>query len=180
MSTRPTPEQAEATQALAAEQDHAHEPTTDDPRPTGHAHDERPTTNAHAHAHAHAHDGAAADIPLAPFAHEKLDAYQVALQMAALANRLAEQIPRGHRNIADHLGRAASNTVLLLAEGANRRGAAQKRQRFVESRGECGEVAAAADLLLAFGIGLQTDVEELKRLAGRVSAMLTGLIARLG
>lgn len=100
--------------------------------------------------------------------------------MAALARQLAEQIPRGHRNVADHLLRAASNTVLLLAEGANRRGAGEKRQRFVESRGECGEVCAAGDLLLAFGIGAPGDAEGLKRLAARVSAMLTRLIGRLG
>ena len=69
--------------------------------------------------------------------------------------------------------------MLLLAEGANRHGAAQKRQRFVESRGECAEVAAAGDILLVLDIGSQTDAEQLKRLAGRVSAMLTRLIARL-
>ena len=99
--------------------------------------------------------------------------------MARLARKLAEQIPRGHRNVADHLLRAAANTVLLLAEGANRRGAGEKRQRFAESRGECGEVGAAGDRLLAFEIGAPTDAEALKRLASRVSAMLTRLIARL-
>ena len=75
--------------------------------------------------------------------------------------------------------RSASNSVLLLAEGANRRGAAAKRQRFVESRGECGEVAAAGDLIIAMKIGARPEVERLKALAGRVSAMLTGLICRL-
>jgi four helix bundle protein len=113
------------------------------------------------------------------FPHENLDAYRVALEMAALAKKLAEHIPRGHRSIADHLQRAASNTVLLLAEGANRRGMALKRQRFVESRGECGEVAAAADLLLVLGIGPHESAEKLKDLAARVSAMLTRLMARL-
>ena len=139
-----------------------------------HAHEERPTSHAHAHAHA--------DETVhvtRPFPHEKLDAYRVALEMAALAKKVAEQSPRGYRNIADHLLRAASNVVLLLAEGANRRGAGEKRQRFVESRGECGEVGAAADLLLAYETGSQADAEVLKRLASRVSAMLTRLIARL-
>jgi four helix bundle protein len=118
--------------------------------------------------------------PVSAFPHEKLDVYRVALAMAALARRIAERIPRGHRNVADHLMRAAENTVLLLAEGANRRGAALKRQRFGESRGECGEVAAAAGLLSALEIGGQSDVAELRHLASRVSAMLTRLIARLG
>jgi four helix bundle protein len=125
-----------------------------------------------------ARSGARAPVA-GPFPHEKLDAYRVGVQMVALANQLVAQIPRGYRNIADHLQRAASNTVLLLAEGANRRGAALKRQRFTDSRGECGEVGAAADLVRVLGLGSPTDAEELKQLASRVSAMLTRLIARL-
>ncbi len=141
---------------------------------TTHAHAPRPTSDPHAHAHAP--DGGAPGA----FPHDKLDAYRIAWELAALANKIAAQIPRGHRNIADHLLRSASNTVLLLAEGANRRGAASKRQRFAESRGECAEVAAAGDLLLAMEIGPRHDAEQLKCLASRVSAMLTGLIERLG
>lgn len=151
-------------------------PTTDAPRPTRHA--PRPTPTSHAHAHAHGDEQSDNQVAGA-FPHEKLDAYQVALQMATLANKLADEIPRGHRSIADHMLRASSNTVLLLAEGANRRGAGQKRQRFVESRGECGEVGAAADLLVALNMGSAADAEQLKHLASRVSAMLTRLIARL-
>jgi four helix bundle protein len=75
--------------------------------------------------------------------------------------------------------RAASNTALLLAEGANRGGVGEKRQRFAESRGECGEVGAAGDLLLAYNISSRNDADTLKRLASRVSAMLTRLIRRL-
>ena len=51
--------------------------------------------------------------------------------------------------------------------------------RFVESRGECREVAAAADLVVVLELGPQPDAEDLKHLAGRVAAMLTGLIGRL-
>lgn len=153
-----------------------HDAAENDPRPTttAHDHEKRLTTDAHANAHAHE------NVPnLHPFPHEKLDAYRVALELALLAKKIVDKIPRGHRNIADHLSRAASNTLLLLAEGANRRGAAQKRQRFVESRGECAEVAAAADLLVALEIGRRSEAGDLKALAGRVSAMLTKLIARL-
>ncbi len=67
----------------------------------------------------------------------------------------------------------------LLAEGANRRGAALKRQRFNESRGECGEVAAAADLLVTLEVGDPVLLAALKQRASRVSAMLTRLIGRL-
>ena len=172
-----------------------HEPTHDDSRSTPHApsharrsttHEQRSSTHADAHAHALALDPRR-DEPQAdpiiqspgPFPHEKLDVYRVALEMVALAKLLAEQIPRGYRNVADHLLRAASNTVLLYAEGANRRGAGLKRQRFVESRGESGEVAAAGDLIVVLQIGDAARATQMKHLAGRVSAMLTRLIARL-
>jgi four helix bundle protein len=158
----------------------------DDPRPTPHAPAERPTPTGYADADAHAHADAHAPhavggVPRAGggFPHEKLDVYRVALEMVALATAVAARIPRGHRNVADHLQRAASNTVLLLAEGANRRGAALKRQRFGESRGEAGEVAAASDVLLALGLDVGSAAAELKALANRVSAMLTRLIATL-
>lgn len=155
----------------------AHDSTKNDRPPTSHAHEERPTNDAHAHAHAH--EQPHGNRALGSFPHEKLDAYRVALELAGLSTVIAEKIPRGHRSVADHLLRAASNTVLLIAEGANRRGAGLKRQRFVESRGECAEVAAAADLLKVLNIGSTVDSHELKHLAGRVSAMLTRLIARL-
>jgi len=153
---------------------HAAQPTRRAPRSTTTTDESRSTIHPHANAHEHAHDHAPGSFP-----HERLDAYRVALELAGAAKRLAAQIPRGHRSLADHLLRAATNTVLLLAEGANRRGVGEKRQRFVESRGECGEAAAAADLALVMEFAEPADVEELKLLAGRVSAMLTRLIARL-
>jgi four helix bundle protein len=147
-----------------------------------HAHDERSTIHALAHAHASAHADDLANVtPLGDsgFPHEKLDAYRIALHMASIAKRVAADIPRGHRSIADHLLRATSNAVLLLAEGANRRGPKEKRQRFVESRGECAEAAAACDLIMVLDLAPQAELVELKKLAGRVSAMLTRLIQRL-
>jgi len=96
--------------------------------------------------------------------------------MATTAGEVAAAIPRGHRNIADHMLRAASNCVLLLAEGANRRGAGEKRQRFVEARGEAGEVAAAVDLAAALGLLRDPKLGNLKHLAARVAALASGLI----
>jgi four helix bundle protein len=69
--------------------------------------------------------------------------------------------------------------VLLLAEGANRRGSSEKRQRLVERRGECGEVAAAGDLIAAFQLASQADADAVKARASRVAAMLTVMIRRL-
>jgi hypothetical protein len=143
------------------------------------------------------------------FPHQRLEAYRVALQLAAAARRLGTAIPRGHRSVVDHLIRAAANrggrsgakssevdggparpavnTVLLLAEGADRRSTGEKRQRFVESRVECGEVAAAAELALVLGHAPPAAAVEVQQLAAPappapapVAAMLTRLLQRLG
>jgi len=80
-----------------------------------------------------------------PFAHHRLDVYRVALLLAAQSKGLADRIPRGYRSFADQLIRAAVSTVLLIGEGANRYSKGQKRQRYAEARGECGEVAPALE-----------------------------------
>ena len=159
-------------------------PSTDDPRSASHEDESRAAKHEHELEleleHEHGRDGDARGRyhEIGPFPHERLDAYRVALEMAELAKELATKIPRGHRNIADHLERAADNTVLLMAEGANRRGPALKRQRFVESRGEAGEVAAAADLILVLDLGSRAKAKQLKNLSGRVCMMLTRLITK--
>ena len=60
------------------------------------------------------------------FPHHRLDVYRLALDMARLAKQLADRVPRGYRSIADHLLRAAGQTVLLIGEGANRYGQARR------------------------------------------------------
>lgn len=157
----------------------AYDSTKNERRATDNGHEDRPPNDAHEHPHAHAMTNSVGIDRRGSFPHERLDAYRIALELARLSTRVATKIPRGHRSVADHLLRAAANTVLLIAEGANRRGAGLKRQRFVESRGECAEVAAAADLLKVLKLDPTSDSDELKHLAGRVSARLTRLIARL-
>jgi four helix bundle protein len=114
------------------------------------------------------------------FPHQRLEAYRVALELATAARQLSTSIPRGYRSVADHLLRAAANTVLLLAEGADRRSAGEKRQRFVESRAECGEVAAAAELAAVLGLAPGPQATAVQQLANRVAAMLTRLLQHLG
>jgi four helix bundle protein len=69
---------------------------------------------------------------------------------------------------------------LLIAEGANRWPVAQKRQRFIEALGECGEAAATVQMAARMGLVSADDEASFVRIAGRVAAMLTGLIKRLG
>jgi len=115
-----------------------------------------------------------------PFPHHRLEAYTVALELAQQSKLLADRVPRGYRSFSDQLLRAAGSTVLLIGEGANRYSAGQKRQRYSEARGEVGEVAAALELLIALGLVPAAQGSLALVLAGRVGAMLTRLIQRLG
>ena len=112
------------------------------------------------------------------FAHQKLEVYRVALEMARRSRELADRVPRGYRPFADQLLRAAGHTVLLMGEGANRYTSGQKRQRYTEARGQSGETASAAELLAALRLVPDIEARRVQDLAGRVASMLTRLIQR--
>ena len=113
------------------------------------------------------------------FAHERLDAYQVALELFAGVERLAAGLPRGQADLKDQVRRAAAATVRHIAEGANRWGRRDKAARFVLARAECGECAAALEMAARIGAVEPGAVVGLRGLALRVSAMLTGLVRRM-
>src|ERR1051326_9291284 len=112
----------------------AQDSTPDAHAPTSDAHES--TSDEHEHEHEHEHEPPVPKPRFVPgsFPHEKLDAYRIALQMAALAEKIAASIPRGHRNVADHLERAAANAVLLLSGEADRRGGGGKQDGIAEDR----------------------------------------------
>ena len=112
------------------------------------------------------------------FTHYKLDAYRVARELADLVMVIVTQVPRGHHKMVDQIVRAASGTEALIAEGANRYSSKQKRQRFVEARGEAGEVAAHLERLARYRFITEEQLMTGLGLADRLCAMLTGLIKR--
>lgn len=114
------------------------------------------------------------------FPHHKLDAYTVSLELAVAVRALIARMPRGHAGLADQLSRASVSTVTNIAEGANRLGAGEKRQKFSIARGEVGECAACIELASALGLVPVPDADAATVLAGRVAAMLTRLIQRFG
>ena len=91
---------------------------------------------------------------------------------------MADAIPRGYRRLGDQAARAAMAVPLLISEGANRTTPGQKRQRYGEARGECGELVSAAEVARAWGLVPAGQVRALRALAGRVGAMLTMLERR--
>jgi four helix bundle protein len=112
------------------------------------------------------------------FTHYKLDAYRIARELADLVMVVTPQVPRGHAKMVDQIVRAATGAEALIAEGANRYSSKQKRQRFVEARGEAGEVAAHLERLARYRFITEEQLMVGLRLADRLCATLTGLIKR--
>jgi len=114
------------------------------------------------------------------FPHHRLEAWSVAVELAVTVRRIAAGIPRGERSLADQMLRASQSTVLLVAEGANRTGTGEKRQRYSLARGEVGECAAALELAQRLGLVAPLEGAAALALAARVAAMLTRLVQRFG
>ena len=114
------------------------------------------------------------------FPHDRLDAYNVAVELCVAVRQLVAKLPRGHAPLADQLVRASLSTALNTAEGADSAGAGEKRQKFSIARTEAGECAAAAQIVVALGLAAAADAAPVRELAGRVAAMLTKLIRRFG
>ena len=74
------------------------------------------------------HSGSAAQ---SRFAHQRLDAYHVALRLFAGVEKITARFRRGHSELRDQLRRAAGATVRNIAEGANRAHPADKATRFL-------------------------------------------------
>ena len=110
--------------------------------------------------------------------YSKLIAWKVGLELAAEAQRLADQLPRGSGPLADQMRRAAMSVCLNIAEGASRTSAKDKAQRFTIARAECAEVAAAVEVGVAMGSLPSGAGERAVGLAVRCGGLLTGLIRR--
>jgi four helix bundle protein len=106
--------------------------------------------------------------------HEKLLAYQFAMQLLQQVQGMRVVDSR----LRDQLLRAAKSVCLNIAEGVGRFSSADKKRVYAIARGECCEAAAAIDIARAAG---ECDPEQgsaARETAGRVYALLTGLIRR--
>ena len=110
-----------------------------------------------------------------PFAHEKLDVYNLALDFLVLAHGVIENLPRGHGYLADQLGRASTSIVLNLAEGSGKFSKPDKRRYYLTAAGSATECAAILDICLRLNLVLIESHSTGKEMLQRIAAMLVKL-----
>ena len=104
--------------------------------------------------------------------HERLDAFRVALEFAAMVPALTKTARPALR---DQLERASSSIALTLAEGNARRTRRDRLHFFSMAQGSAMECAAALDILRVTGHLAAADATRAKHKLTRIVQMLVGL-----
>jgi four helix bundle protein len=110
------------------------------------------------------------------FGHQKLDVYQVAIDFVALADEVAQHLPRGRAYLADQLQRAAVSVPLNIAEGAGEFSRKDKRRFYRMALRSATEAAAILDVCVRLELGEPASVAVGLNLLDRIVAMLTRMI----
>ncbi len=109
--------------------------------------------------------------------HEKLDCYQIAVELLGHFARLAEAFPRGYGPLADQLRRASLSIPLNIAEGYGKRSIADRSRFYDIARGSAHECGAIMDAGAKLGFINETDFGRTKELLVRVVSMLVKMTA---
>ena len=111
------------------------------------------------------------------FDHERLKAYQKALEFVSFAGPIIDDLP-AKLAARDQLDRALTSVVLNLAEGNGKRSHPERCRYFDIARGSGVECAACLNVLVARQKLAADSAERGKTILLEVVAMTTGLIAR--
>ncbi len=113
------------------------------------------------------------------FDHERLDAYQRALEVLDLCDSIIEQLPKGRAHLEDQLDRAATSIVLNIAEGAGEFSPDEKRRFYRIARRSATEAGAILHIYARRGYGSQDQIEAARGLLVRVVSMLVQMTKSL-
>jgi four helix bundle protein len=114
---------------------------------------------------------------LAVFDHEKLRAYQAALQFVAWVDPVLEALP-SKLAARDQLDRASTSIVLNIAEGNGKRSHPDRCRYLDIARGSIVECSACLDVLVVKNKLGEPAANEGKQILLGVVSMVAGLIAR--
>jgi four helix bundle protein len=108
------------------------------------------------------------------FAMQRLDVYQVALQLA----RRVHEAKLKDSELRDQATRASKSAFLNVSEGLPHDQAGLRHRYFTSANGSVHETVAAVDLALALGAVSAKDAEAIQALALRLKRMLRALLGR--
>ena len=111
--------------------------------------------------------------------HERLDVYQVGLELLVLADSVIEHLPRGRGHLADQLTRASTSIVLNIAEGAGKFSKPDKRRDYLTAVGSATESAAIFDVCSKLKLVAPDAHRAAKELIERIVSMLVKLAKSL-
>ena len=109
--------------------------------------------------------------------HQRLRVYGLAVGFRGLVGEVLGRWQAGE--CADQLARASTSVVLNIAEGAGRRGRADKRQFYVIARGSAQECSAIFDVLLVTDVVERHEYERAQALLLSIVRMLSKMIRNL-
>ncbi len=113
------------------------------------------------------------------FDHEKMDVYKVAIEFIALADEVAENLPRGRAYLADQLRRACTSVALNIAEGAGEFSGDEKARFYRMAKRSANECAAVLDVCRRLGLADGKPLDAGRKLLLRIVSMLIQLIRRV-
>jgi four helix bundle protein len=114
------------------------------------------------------------------FEHERLDVYRAGIEFVALADEVAESLPRGRAYLTDQLRRAATSIPLNTAEGAGEFAPADKARFYRMARRSATECASILDVCGRLRLADTSKLADGRGLLLRIVAMLTAMVLGLG
>lgn len=113
-----------------------------------------------------------------PLSHEKLIAYQKALQFAGWVETILDGLPA--RAVRDQLDRASTSIPLNLAEGNGKFSKADRGRFWQIAHGSAVESSACLDVLVVKKLRSEEQVKEGKELLVEIVSLVYGLLGHLG
>lgn len=107
------------------------------------------------------------------FDHEKLDSYQVALDLVVLIDQVVEHLPRGRSYLADQLQRAGTSVSLNIAEGAGEYSSSEKGRFYRMAKRSATECAGIFEICDRLELIEENRYLKARELLIRIVSMLT-------
>jgi four helix bundle protein len=109
---------------------------------------------------------------LARFPHQRTDIYQAMLELV----RRVHDAQIKHAILRDQAERAAISCILAIGEGLPHHSVRMRAQFFERCKASLGELVTATDTARTIGVLVDADWLACQQLAGRVRAMLIGVL----